>query len=297
MNRSSVLFGRKTTERAEVEKKVKAVAKDSDVDLVAVPNREKTISKENDIYGRRWESIHNGYFSDPNVAYPLIQEIKQAVEAFHPTVVADLGGGTGFILKELSRLGELSNMRMVNVDISSVQLSECENTRIVQLRVSADQFTRSQLQASECRLLVFARSLLHYFGDSGLRPLLKHIRSQLKKDEIFVHQSACFESAKDAECLSLLYKLMGTTKCYYTVNNLESMLNDSGFGVYDIYPAAKLRLESSELTERYQLSPHQKIIIRREIERLYGQKYEVYISFRENFTAWLHYFIFCCRAI
>jgi hypothetical protein len=75
------------------------------------------------------------------------------------------------------------------------------------------------------------------------------------------------------------------------------MLNDSGFTVYDICPAARLRLECNDLTERYQLSPQQKIMIRREIERLYGQKNEVYVSSKEDFTAWLHYFIFSCKAI
>jgi SAM-dependent methyltransferase len=183
---------------------------------VSRTNREQLISKESGIYGRRWNTFHDGYFSDANVAYPLIEVIKRAVEESHPAVVADLGGGTGFILKELLKLRELSDIRLVNVDISPIQLSECEDPRIVHIQAFADQFTRSQLQASECRLLFIARSLLHYFGDSGLRPLLQHIRSQLKKNEIFIHQSACFESAKDAECLNLFYKLMGTPKYYYS---------------------------------------------------------------------------------
>ncbi len=276
---------------------IEGFTEDSDADSVVALNREQSIWKEEDIYGRRWNTLHGGYFSDPNVAFPLIQAIKRAIDASHPGVVADLGGGTGFVLKALTRLRELSKIRMVNLDISSIQLSDCDNPRIVHLQASADQFTRSQLQARECGLLVFARSLLHYFGVSGLRPLLQHIRSQLKKDEIFVHQSACFENSKDAECLNLLYKLMKTQKCYFTINKLESTLNDSGFAVYDIVSAPKIKLESNDLAERYQLSPQQKIKIQREIKQQYGQKKEVFNSSQENFTAWLHYSIFSCRAI
>jgi len=271
--------------------------KDANDGWVAVSNKEQSVSKENGIYGSRWNTIHNGYFSDSKVAFPLIEVIKRAIKANHPNVVADLGGGTGFILKELLKHQELSNMRLVNVDISPLQLSECVDDRISYLQASVDQITRSQFQTNENGLLIIARSLLHYFGYSGLRPLLRHIRRQLMKGEIFVHQSACFENVKDAECLNLVYKLMSTPKWYSTVDNLKSMLNDAGFSVYDVCPAVKLQLESNDLSERYQLNSQQKILIQKEIERLYGQKSEVFISSTDHFTIWLHYFIFTCKAI
>jgi hypothetical protein len=127
-------------------------------------------------------------------------------------------------------------------------------------------------------------------------PLLRHIRRQLKKDEIFVHQSACFENVEDAECLNLVYKMMSTQKWYGTVDNLRSMFRDAGFRVVDVRPAAKLRLESDDLSERYKLSSQQKILIQKEVERLYGQKPEVFTSPGDGFTVWLHYFIFTCKA-
>ncbi len=265
--------------------------------LVAVSNGEQTVSKERGIYGSRFNTIHNGYFSDPKVAFPLIEVIKRAIEANRPNVVVDLGGGTGFMLKELLKHQVLSNIRLVNVDISPLQLSECVDNHIMYLQASVDQINRSQFQTNGNGLMMIARSLLHYFDYSGLRPLLRHIRRQLMKGEIFVHQSACFEKVEDAECLNLVYKLMSTPKWYCTVDNLKSMLNDAGFSVCEICPAVKLQLESNDLSERYQLNPQQIILIRKEIERLYGQKSELFISSTDHFTVWLHYFIFTCKAI
>ncbi len=280
-----------------MKRKIEDAAAISEADLAAAHYRKQSIFEENDVYGLRWNTLHEGYFSNPNVSFPLTLAIKRAIKASRPAVVADLGGGTGFVLKELSKFKELSSIRMVNLDTSSVQLSCCDDPRIVQLQASADQFTRSQLQANESGLLVFARSLLHYFDDSELRHLLQHIRNQLQMGEIFVHQSACFEKSEDAECLNLLYKLMKTSKCYHTVNELASILRDAGFAVYDIMPAPKLRLESADLTVRYRLSPQLKIKIRKEMKELYNKRTEVYNSSEENFTAWLHYSIFSCRAI
>ena len=265
-------------------------------DGCVVSNKEQSASKEASIYGRRWSTIHSGYFSDPQVAFPLIEVIKQAITANRPKVVADLGGGTGFILKELLKHQELSNVRLVNVDASPLQLSECVDDRICHLQSPVDQVTRSQFQTNDDGLLVIARSLLHYFGSSGLRPLLRHIQRQLKKGKIFVHQSACFENVEDAECLNLVYKMMSTRKWYGTVDNLKSMLTDAGFSVCDVRPAAKLQLDSDELSERYQLSSQQRVLIQKEIERLYGQKPEVFTSSGDRFTLWLHYYIFTCKA-
>ena len=259
-------------------------------------NKEQSASKVDCIYGRRWNSIHSGYFSDPKVAFPLIEAIKQAIKATSPRVVVDLGGGTGFILKELLKHQDLSNVRLVNVDASPLQLSECMDKCISHLYASVDQVTRSQFQTNGNGLLMIARSLLHYFGYSDLMPLLRHLRSQLKKGEIFVHQSACFENVEDAECLNLVYKMMSSQKWYGTVDNLKSMLHDVGFSVVVVRPADKLPLESSDLSERYQLSPQQRTLIQKEIERLYGQKPEVFTSSATGFTVWLHYYIFTCKA-
>lgn len=254
------------------------------------------VSKESCIYGRRWNSIHDGYFSDSKVAFPLVEAVRRAANKYRPEVVADFGGGTGFVLKELLKHKEFSNVRLVNVDSSCLQLSECSDNRIVFLEGSVDKVDRSQLVANGKGLLIVARSLLHYFGDSGLMPFLGHVRSQLKKGEVFVHQSACFENAEDAECLNHVYGRMGTQKWYTSVDNLKAALNESGFSVVNVCPAAKIRLDSSDLAERYQLDVKKKQLIQKELEQCYSQKPEVFTSSNGSFTVWLHYYIFTCKA-
>lgn len=272
-------------------------AKNKNDEQIADNLKKQAVPKEECIYGNRWNTIHNNYFSDPKVASPLIEVIKNAIKTNQPHVIADLGGGTGFILKELSKQKEISS-RLVNVDSSPLQLSECIDERIINLQASVDKISRSQiLQTNEDELMIIARSILHYFGYSGLRPLLRHIRSQLMEGEIFVHQSACFEDAKDAECLNLVYKLMSTTKWYATIDNLKAILSDTGFRICDICPTFKLRLESRDLAERYKLSSQQKNLIRKEIEQRYGQKHELFTSSIDDFTVWLHYYVFTCKAI
>ncbi|MBN2250974.1 MAG: hypothetical protein JW724_02730, partial [Candidatus Altiarchaeota archaeon] len=68
-----------------------------------MPSEEESVRREMKIHGTRWESFHHRYFSDPEVAEPLTEAILSAVDAARPDVIADLGGGTGFLLKELLR--------------------------------------------------------------------------------------------------------------------------------------------------------------------------------------------------
>ncbi|PVX24389.1 MAG: hypothetical protein CW716_10190 [Candidatus Bathyarchaeum sp.] len=272
--------------------------KDTDDGQLAVPNKQQLASTENGIYGSRWKTIHNRYFSDPEVAFPLIEVIKKAVLTTRPQTIADLGGGTGFLLEELLKQPELSKTtRLVNVDRSPLQLSENRNHRIIHIQTSIDKITRNQLQPNENGLMLVSRSLLHYFGEADLTPLLKHIRSQMKTGEFFIHQSACFQNARDAACLNLLYKLMSTQKWFTTIDALKSILAETGFHVYAICPATKIQLDSADLTERYHLKPKQRTLIKKQIEQQYGQKPQVYTCSPDHFTAWLHYNIFSCKAI
>ncbi|WGM88750.1 MAG: hypothetical protein NUK63_07460 [Candidatus Bathyarchaeum tardum] len=213
-------------------------------------------------------------------------------------MVADLGGGTSFILKQLLNQQEVpESIKLVNVDTSPLQLSEIRDHRIKHIQTSIEQITREQLQPNENRLMLISRSILHYFGAKGLKPVLQHIRNQLKTGEIFIHQSACFQNQRDAKCLNLLYNLMGTQKWYTTTNDLKSILIQVGFHVYSICQAAELQLNSTELTERYGLSPYQIQEIQKQISQQFRQKSSVYTCSMEHFTAWLHYNIFSCIAI
>ena len=254
--------------------------------------------KENGVYGTRWNTIHNGYFSDQQVSFPMVEVIMKAIQKNKPHIVVDLGGGTGFILKQLLKQQKFpKTIRLINVDTSPLQHSENRDQQIINIQTSIEELTRKQLQPNKNELMLIARSILHYFGEENLEPILRHIRSVLKKGEIFIHQTACFQNIIDAQCLNEIYKLMGTQKWYTTIDALKSVLNDVGFQVYDICNASNLQLDSTDLTERYQLNTEQVTLIQKQIEQKYDQKPQTYTCSPGHFTAWLHYNIFSCKAI
>jgi len=257
----------------------------------------QSIYSEEGIHGARWRTLHDGYFSNPEVSFPLLDAIEKVIGISHPTVIADLGGGTGFMLGELLRRLNLPGVRLTNVEISPKQLSTCNDKRIFLIQASASQFKRRQLQVANGELLLIARSLLHYFGQSGIGHLLRHIRYQLIEGEFFIHQSACFQRSEDAACLNLIYNLMGTDKWYGTINETEELLKKEGWEICFESPAPKLHLSSQDLAERYRLSPNQVKLIRIEVERHCGPLPDVFIKTDAGFNAWLHYCIFVCKAI
>ena len=260
-------------------------------------SEEDSVKREMKIHGQRWGSFHHRYFSDPEVAEPLTAAILSSVDAARPDVIADLGGGTGFLLRELLRRRPLPGVRLVDVDVSDRQLSACDDVRIERFAASASTVARRDLVEDDQRLLLVARSLLHYFGRVGLLPLLRHLRSQLCEGEIFVHQSACFADQVDAACLNRIYGMMGTEKWYFTIDELEAALEKAGFSLCDVGPAPPLRLDSGDLAERYGLGADLVASIREGAGREFGERPEVFISTGEGFTAWLHYSIFTCRAV
>jgi trans-aconitate methyltransferase len=254
--------------------------------------------KENGVYGSRWNTIHNGYFSDPYVSLPLIEVITEAIQTNQPQTVVDLGGGTGFILKQLLKKQSFpKRIRLLNVDTSQLQHSENRDQQIINIQTSIDRLTRKQLQPNKNGLMLIARSILHYFGEENLKPILQHIRSILKNGEIFIHQTACFQNMTDAQCMNEIYRLMGTQKWYTTISSLKSVLDDVGFQVYDIRNASNLQLDSKDLMERYQSNPEQMTLIQKQIQQKYDQKTQIYTCSPRHFTAWLHYNIFSCKAI
>nr|QNO55647.1 hypothetical protein AMFAPHJD_00022 [Methanosarcinales archaeon ANME-1 ERB7] len=178
------------------------------------------IAREIGFHGSHWHTAHGGYFADPAIALPLINAVKDAIAISSPAVVADLGAGTGFILSELLKQGQYPGVRLINVDISERQLEKGEDSRILSLHVSIDEITRELLDPGNRPLLFVMRSVLHYFGHKGLRPLLAYLRSQMKTGEFFVHQTACFEQECDAQRINLLYQRMRVNKWFPTVSEL-----------------------------------------------------------------------------
>lgn len=257
---------------------------------------EQSVLRELGVHGQRWAEVFDGFFSDANAAGPLLDAVEKAIEFGKPDVLADLGGGTGFLLAELLQRGLLT-VRLVDVDLSEKQLSVCANGGIVKLQSPLNQVTRRQLLAGEERLLLMSRSMLHYFGRDGIDPLLKHLRMQLHPGEFFVHQSACFARQGDADLMNLLYERMETGKWFFTRDELAARLQRAGFAVRAASPAPPLQMSSADLRERYGLGPEEKVAIGREIVEKFGCGQKIFTREGDEFRATLCYSIFTCEAV
>ncbi len=254
------------------------------------------IEKEIGIHGSRWEGFHQGYFSDPVISRHLTEEIISAVDEADPAVLVDLGGGTGYLLSELMKEKIDPEIRLVNLDLSLQQLKRTGSDRITTIRESLSEFKRAQLASDGDRVLFLMRSALHYFGESGLVTVLRHLRAQMKAGEYFVHQTACFTSQISADCLNTIYDGMGTTKWYPTVEVLMPILKATDWEVIRVTDAPGLRLASDELKERYRLSDNTVSKIRERVMRDFGEIDGVLEVTTDGFIAYLSYKIFRCRA-
>ncbi|MFH0797630.1 MAG: class I SAM-dependent methyltransferase [Candidatus Omnitrophota bacterium] len=255
------------------------------------------LEREKGVYGKCWNDIHDGYFADSGIARPLIEKIEQAIAEFTPSFVADLGGGTGFILKELLQCSDYAGTKFVNIDLSAKQVRKYHDSRITSLVTSVIEVKREQIGAKKERLMLIMRSVLHYFGRTGISPFLKHIRGLLEPGETFIHQTACFERKRDAECLNLLYKLMRTDKWYPTKKELKTALEEEYLTVQNICLAPRLCLKPEDLAKRYRLTRRDVINIRREVSRSFGEIPNVFALTEDGFIAYLHYQIFTCLAV
>jgi O-methyltransferase involved in polyketide biosynthesis len=167
------------------------------------------------------------------------------------------------------------------------------------LPASVDRVTRKELLAEDTdgKLLLIARAVLHYFGRNGLDSLLNHLHGQLRPGEFFIHQSGAFTSQQDADMINHLYARMESGKWFFTVDELKSRLEDARFIVREILPAPSLGMSSSDLGERYELSPEQIASIGQEIEQLFGRNQDVFARNGGEFIARLHTCIFVCEAV
>lgn len=137
-------------------------------------DRQDPIAREDAVQGSRWQSLHRGYFSCPAIAEPLVSAVADVVSADRPDVIADLGGGTGEVLREIVRRCPKTPVRLVNVDLSAAQLAEVRDGRIENLEASIDTVSRQDLRVGDGRLMFLMRSVLRYFGADGLRPVILH---------------------------------------------------------------------------------------------------------------------------
>jgi SAM-dependent methyltransferase len=254
------------------------------------------IYREINQHGANWGKLHNGYFADAGIGAPFIEKIKSAITISQPDGIADLGGGTGFILSLIENaVGPAAEL--VNIDISSRQLENLKgNGRIKNICKGLSDFKRADL-GNEGKYLFIMRSALHYFGQDGLEPLLKQLRAQMKEGECFVHQTACFEDRRDCDCANMIYKMMNTAKWYPRAEQLHEILEKTGWKIESVSDAPKLTLSCEDLAERYCLDSEVIRQISNDTNKQYGQKKNVFELTQNGFCAYLHYKIFTCRAV
>ncbi len=254
------------------------------------------IGIERVVHGRQWNAVHGGYFSDPAIARPLVETARDLLARSPADVVVDLGGGTGFLLSQLASHGMAAGPAMVNVDCSDAQLAQTEGHGICNVRASVADFRRGDVATGEKRCFYMMRSVLHYVGDEGLLPLLRHLRDQAQEGEFFVHQTASFDNEDEAACLNALYRHMHTHKWYPTGDELKSRLAGAGWRVIAATAAPALPLTSQDLARRYALDAGEIHRIRDTMAAEFGDMDNVFQLTPSGFQAKLHYRIYTCVA-
>jgi hypothetical protein len=254
------------------------------------------IGVEEVVHGRLWNAVHGGYFSDPAVARPLVETAAGVLTKSPADVVVDLGGGTGFLLSQLALHGITAATTMVNVDCSEAQLALTEGRGISRLCTSLADFRRGAIASGNERCFYMMRSVLHYLGEDGLSPMLRHVRDQAEDGESFVHQTASFDNEEDAACLNSLYSRMHTRKWYPTVSELKGRLARAGWRVVSTTAAPPLLLKSDDLARRYALASDEVDRICDAMAADFGERDGLFRLTPSGFQANLHYRIYTCMA-
>jgi len=251
---------------------------------------------ERNLYGENWNTVYGGYFSDPSSALPLVRAILEAAGETGAAAIADMGGGTGFLMSEVGReAGPGFGPRLVCVDAAQEQLDDCPD-EVIAIRSTVEAVERPMLVEGGQTLLLCMRSLLHYFGREGLAPELAHLRSVLLRGERMVHQTICFEDPDDQAPANLLYERMGTGKWYPLVGELASALEAAGLNVVAMEPAKSLPLESAELEARYGIAHEDMEAIGRELANRWPGPSRVIVPQETGFTTNLDYMVMTCLA-
>ncbi|HOW97821.1 MAG TPA: hypothetical protein P5567_02615 [Kiritimatiellia bacterium] len=257
---------------------------------------EQAVARETAVHGRRWAAQYGGYFNDPAVAAPFLDVIEDGLRAKAPDVLVDLGGGTGFILAELIRRGKLSPaVKLYDMDLSDRQLESLADARIRPLKSSFLEFRRDAVAAGAERLMLITRSTLHYAGLAGQKPLLRHLRGQLRPGELFIHQTACNARPEDALLVDELLERLHSEKWLPPLDSLVRLCEDAGFRVARVADAPDLAMDEATLADRYGIAPGEMADIRARLGEAYADSPR-WRSTPEGFVALLGYKILVCEA-
>lgn len=253
------------------------------------------IEREQGIHGERWGVLHGGYFSSAEIAQPLLEQVIHYARQSKAATVVDLGGGTGtlshLLMKQLSPLP----FSLINMDSSAEQLKTAQAAGMRTHPGTVETFRRADLCPNGGSMLYMMRSVLHYLGREALAEALEYIRSQTAQGEYFIHQTACFDSQEEADCLNTLYAMMRTEKWYPAEARLTELLQQTGWTVVNILPAPTLSLSSEDLKLRYALSAEDLLEIRSRLSSEYSACTHLFKPDETGFTAYLPYRIFICQ--
>ncbi|MBF0568162.1 MAG: hypothetical protein HQK95_04775 [Nitrospirae bacterium] len=262
---------------------------------------DEELNNHGKITGKLWDGIHGGYFSNKDAAAPLVLTVLSRVNPLSPPgAIADLGGGTGFILKEIAQRLNNPSIRLINIDMSGSQLSESCTGQICTIHCPIEAVKRETLLPQSGQngpLLFIMRSVLHYFGIGGIGDALSHIRRQMRHGECFIHQTACFETDAHAALLSELFRIPGLNKWFPSVNELYNILSANGFIQTLDKEVAALPVTSRDFAKRYDIDDKVLMEIGQKIKTVYGEIPGVFETRGSEFTFYLHCRIFISEAV
>ncbi len=257
----------------------------------------RSLQLETEIHGATWELFHRGFFGSTEAVRPFLERILSKVHTGSPDVIADLGGGTGFLLHRLKECLDCSRLRLMNVDISKTQLAENADAHVKNLCRTIIELEREDLVAhEEDTLMLLMRSVFHYFPEYEFDLLLDRIRELMKPGECFIHQTVCHEDELVIECVNELYKLMGIKKWFPRTDKLVDRLNQARMVTCSIMPTIPLPLYLEDLTTRYHLDNPEEVV--ESLRETFGPiRGVLHFDPEHRLTAYLPYRILVSRAV
>jgi len=255
------------------------------------------IKREAHVHGKLWGKVASGYFSDKRMARDYVAVILRVARDYIPSVIVDLGGGTGFILEQLVESGLAENVTLVALDESESQLAVCKHPRITSMKGAFQSFRRADIADETGRMMVICRSVLQYAGIFGQKPWLKHVRSQMKPGEWFIHQSGCSGDIEGALELDVLFELMGVDKWVPHKEALVRLLIQAGFEIKDDFPMPPVEMISEELVVRYGVSPETLVRIEADLRRTCANRPDLFKLTPAGFIFNFPYRVFLCKAV